>query len=274
MPGTCKQIKDQPASDRILDGKTFWQNLALFDLPPLGSHEDPRQICVIGNGETAASILVELISRLNPEDNQIFLVNKQGMIFSRGENYFENSVYTYQDTVVIWKELTEEHRREIVKHTDRGVFSLSSLSKINHARNVLMVKGEVDGLVLSNSSEVNVHVSYAGIKQEIPASYVIMAIGFDSWWFQMLLDRDVSKKLLGASLDKQQQNKIISNVADDLSLPWEDKSITEFPKLHAPMLAGVAQGPGFPNLSCLGTLADRILQPYVSLSATHSAAYP
>jgi len=25
------------------------------------------------------------------------------------------------------------------------------------------------------------------------------------------------------------------------------------------MLAGIAQGPGFPNLSCLGLLADRIL---------------
>ena len=33
------------------------------------------------------------------------------------------------------------------------------------------------------------------------------------------------------------------------------------PALHLPMLAGLAQGPGFPNLSSLGLLADRILQP-------------
>jgi mycobactin lysine-N-oxygenase len=33
------------------------------------------------------------------------------------------------------------------------------------------------------------------------------------------------------------------------------------PALHLPVLAGPAQGPGFPNLSCLGLLADRILQP-------------
>jgi len=32
--------------------------------------------------------------------------------------------------------------------------------------------------------------------------------------------------------------------------------------LHLPMLAGIAQGPGFPNLSCLGLLADRILASY------------
>ena len=33
------------------------------------------------------------------------------------------------------------------------------------------------------------------------------------------------------------------------------------PALHLPVLAGLAQGPGFPSLSCLGLLADRVLQP-------------
>jgi mycobactin lysine-N-oxygenase len=43
-----------------------------------------------------------------------------------------------------------------------------------------------------------------------------------------------------------------------------DLSVTGFaPRLHLPMLAGIAQGPGFPNLSCLGLLADRILTPYM-----------
>jgi mycobactin lysine-N-oxygenase len=35
------------------------------------------------------------------------------------------------------------------------------------------------------------------------------------------------------------------------------------PALHLPMLASLNQGPGFPNLSCLGRVADRILDPYV-----------
>jgi mycobactin lysine-N-oxygenase len=29
-------------------------------------------------------------------------------------------------------------------------------------------------------------------------------------------------------------------------------------------VAGLAQGPGFPNLSCLGLLSDRILRRYVA----------
>ena len=35
------------------------------------------------------------------------------------------------------------------------------------------------------------------------------------------------------------------------------------PPLHLPVMAGLAQGPGFPNLSCLGLLSDRILRRYV-----------
>jgi mycobactin lysine-N-oxygenase len=31
------------------------------------------------------------------------------------------------------------------------------------------------------------------------------------------------------------------------------------PKLFLPTLAGLNQGPGFPNLSCLGLLSDRAL---------------
>jgi mycobactin lysine-N-oxygenase len=31
------------------------------------------------------------------------------------------------------------------------------------------------------------------------------------------------------------------------------------PKLFLPGLAGLTQGPGFPNLSCLGRLSDRVL---------------
>ncbi len=44
-----------------------------------------------------------------------------------------------------------------------------------------------------------------------------------------------------------------------------DLSVTGLqPKLHLPTLAGLTQGPGFPNLSCLGLLADRILGVYTS----------
>ena len=33
----------------------------------------------------------------------------------------------------------------------------------------------------------------------------------------------------------------------------------------SPVMAGLAQGPGFPNLSCLGLLSDRILRRHVAV---------
>ena len=39
-----------------------------------------------------------------------------------------------------------------------------------------------------------------------------------------------------------------------------DLAVTDVtPKLFLPGLSGLTQGPGFPNLSCLGLLSDRIL---------------
>jgi mycobactin lysine-N-oxygenase len=44
-------------------------------------------------------------------------------------------------------------------------------------------------------------------------------------------------------------------------------SVTGLPaKLHLPILSALAQGPGFPNLSCLGLLSERILTPYIEKS--------
>ena len=39
-----------------------------------------------------------------------------------------------------------------------------------------------------------------------------------------------------------------------------DLAVTDVaPKLFLPSLSGLTQGPGFPNLSCLGLLSDRVL---------------
>ncbi len=85
--------------------------------------------------------------------------------------------------------------------------------------------------------------------------YLVVARGFDAFWFRNLLDEDTH---IGMAAVTQSFNAraIEHAIAEDLSL----EGFT--PKLHLPMLAGLAQGPGFPNLSCLGLLADRILASY------------
>jgi mycobactin lysine-N-oxygenase len=85
--------------------------------------------------------------------------------------------------------------------------------------------------------------------------YVVVARGFDALWFRKLLDEDTYTRM--AAVTQSFDARAIEHaIAVDLSL--EDFT----PKLHLPMLAGLAQGPGFPNLSCLGLLSDRILASY------------
>jgi mycobactin lysine-N-oxygenase len=43
-----------------------------------------------------------------------------------------------------------------------------------------------------------------------------------------------------------------------------DLSVNDLtPKLFLPNLSGLTQGPGFPNLSCLGLLSDRVLGSWI-----------
>ena len=54
------------------------------------------------------------------------------------------------------------------------------------------------------------------------------------------------------------------HVPQPLAIAQLDLSVAGLrPPLHLPLAAGLAQGPGFPNLSCLGLLSDRILRTYV-----------
>jgi mycobactin lysine-N-oxygenase len=82
---------------------------------------------------------------------------------------------------------------------------------------------------------------------------VVVEIGFETRWFERLLGgearRRLSDALAGADLERRIQL--------DLSVAGLR------PPVHLPLAAGLAQGPGFPNLSCLGLLSDRILRTYV-----------
>jgi mycobactin lysine-N-oxygenase len=86
---------------------------------------------------------------------------------------------------------------------------------------------------------------------------VVVARGFDGHWFERLLGGDVRARLNAARAGDELERRIDANLA----------VAGLEPPLHLPMLAGLAQGPGFPNLSCLGLLSDRILHRYVPRSA-------
>jgi len=246
-PGPAKRLPGQPSKHPLIsDGVDFWTRLDEFE----DLNHDDEPIGVVGSGESAASA-VQALARVMKHPVPIMIVNRQGAVFSRGEGYFENRLYTEPDN---WASLPLVERRDIIRRTDRGVFSQQAMVELNQLRNLQHHRLTVKSLTidpLENRPVLNGEF-------EIPLQRAIVAIGFDPWWFTGLLQDKNLKAMLS---NEKGRDDLLENIQHDLTFLHAQVPV---PKLHVPMLAGVAQGPGFPNLSCLGHLADRVLDGYVT----------
>ncbi len=240
-PGNPILIPDQPQEHpRVFNGKSFWKYLKTFE----GLKEG--EVAVVGSGETAASIVVALLQRVGKYVT-IWVLNRQGAIFSRGESFDENKKFTNPSD---WEEMNTTERREFIGRTDRGVFSLQSKRIIDQAWNVRHRKRDVTRFVGIDDERVVIKWRRGREEEPIAFDYLIVATAFDALWFRYLMAEPWQSML-------SDKRKVERRIQMDLSVTGVK------PKLHLPMLAGPKQGHGFPNLSCLGHLSDRILMPYV-----------
>jgi mycobactin lysine-N-oxygenase len=236
VPG---QPSDHP---RVLDGRSYW--LAAHEL----NHERALNVCVVGSGETAASVVIDLVKRCHKRST-IDVLTARGVLYSRGESYDENRFYSDPGE---WPRLAEAHRREFLQRTDRGVFSLQAEAALNQARGLRTLAGRAAGIE-AREHDVVVTIAYGDELERVAYDAVVVAIGFDGRWFEALLGEDAGGRYRDA-LGGGELERVI-----DVDLSVAGLA----PPLHLPVMAGLAQGPGFPNLSCLGLLSDRILRRYV-----------
>jgi mycobactin lysine-N-oxygenase len=241
VPG---QPRDHP---RVLDGRTYW--LAAREL----HRGRALNACVIGSGETAASVVIDLVKRCHKR-SAIDVLTARGVLYSRGESYEENRFYS---DPADWPRLAEAHRREFLQRTDRGVFSLQAEAALNQARGFRTLAGRAVA-VDAREHDVIVTIAYGEERERVAYDAVVVAIGFDGHWFEALLGADAGARYRDA-LGGGELERVIDA---DLSVAGLA------PPLHLPVVAGLAQGPGFPNLSCLGLLSDRVLRRYVAVKDT------
>jgi mycobactin lysine-N-oxygenase len=207
-------------------------------------------VCVIGSGETAASIVISLLKKAHRRST-VDVLTSRGVLYSRGESYDENRFYS---DPADWPRLAESHRREFLERTDRGVFSLQAEAILNHSRGFRTLAGRA-AAIEAGERQVVLTIEYSDERERIAYDLVVVAIGFDARWFEALLGDEARRRLGNAFAGADLERRI-----------GVDLSLTDFsPPLHLPVLSGLAQGPGFPNLSCLGLLSDRILRRYVPL---------
>ena len=106
---------------RVFDGRSYW--LAERTLATEVAHS----VCVIGNGETAASVVISLLAKSHKRST-VDVVTSRGFLYSRGESYAENRFFSDPGD---WPHLAEAHRREFLERTDRGVFSAQAEAILN-----------------------------------------------------------------------------------------------------------------------------------------------
>jgi mycobactin lysine-N-oxygenase len=229
---------------RVLDGRTFWLR------SQMAAPKVAQSVCVIGGGETAASVVIGLL-KMAHKRSSVDVLTSRGVLYSRGESYEENRLFSDPGD---WPRLAEAHRREFLDRTDRGVFSQQAEATLNASPGFRTLAGRAVHIA-AGDRQVVVTIQYGPERERVVYDLVVVAIGFRARWFEDLLGPQARARL-AAALDGTELDRRIDV---DLSVTGLD------PPLHLPVLAGLAQGPGFPNLSCLGLLSDRVLRRYVPL---------
>jgi mycobactin lysine-N-oxygenase len=240
-----------PGNPRMLSIAQFWDRAAGHD------RISAERVAVIGGGEAAASMLNELFRH---RVSTITVISPQVTLFTRGEGFFENSLFSDPSD---WTALTLDERRDALARTDRGVFSanvqeaLLADDRIHHLRgrvaHAVGWDGQIRLTLSTNRGSENLETVHG-------FDLVIDGSGADPLWFTTLFSQDALDLLelgLGGPLTADRLQEAIAY----------DLAVTDVvPKLFLPNLAGLTQGPGFPNLSCLGLLSDRVLGSMTSPS--------
>ena len=261
----------------VLDGASLWTELATLGEPG-ASGRPPATVAVVGSGETAAAVAVALTTRL--PGARIEIVTSDGVLHTRGESHTENALYSDPTG---WLLLPERARQVFLRGTDRGVFSTAAQQTLDGADQVHTVLGRVTRLHAGppgGDDGVTLHLHDGSDDPPTAVVYalVVVCVGVaPPWWGRPRPDGSTTPALqpprAGAVEQAGQRGSPRSRTALRRGVERAigvDLTVTGLDApLHLPMLAGLAQGPGFPNLSCLGLLADRVLRPYVAPHQRH-----
>lgn len=233
-----------PGNPRVLSIAQFWHRAGQQD------RINAERVAVIGGGETAAAMLNELFRH---RVSTITVISPQVTLFTRGESFFENALFSDPSD---WTALTVDERRDAIARTDRGVFSSNVQDALLADDRIRHLRGRVAHAV-GRDEQIRLTLSTNRGSENLETVHgfdlVIDGSGADPLWFTSLFSQDALDLLelgLGGPLTG---DRVQEAVGHDLAV------VDVAPKLFLPNLAGLNQGPGFPNLSCLGLLSDRVL---------------
>ena len=161
---------------RVFDGRSYWLHEKAL------SQQVAQSVCVVGSGETAASVVISLLKNA-PERSTVDVLTSRGVLYSRGESYDENRFYSDPGD---WPQLAEAHRRQFLERTDRGVFSQQAEAILNKSRGYRTLAGRAVRID-AGERQVIVTIEYGDERERVAYDLVVVAIGFQARWFERLL---------------------------------------------------------------------------------------
>ncbi|TIO80820.1 MAG: hydroxylase [Mesorhizobium sp.] len=256
-PGPANKLFDRVKDPRVFTGEDFWSR---FRGVRKILRSGPKRIVVIGGGGTAAAIAAWFV-RTGMKGHEIALLTDQPTLFTRTTNFFENRLF---DDETIWKSLSAVDRRNFTDRLNRGVVWENVTELLADAEQLSLVPGRATGIEHGNHRQgaprPDLMVKYTNHlgNHEAQADLVVDATGFNPWWFERLLPKELRNHIINGDVEsqKEQRKQLQQDMRPDLSL-----ELPVEPRIHAPMLSQVV-GPGFVSLMVLGAMADRILNHY------------
>jgi mycobactin lysine-N-oxygenase len=238
-PGVPFGIKGAKGSSRVFSSDTFWlkQNLERFTSLRGG------KVAVIGGGPGAAAVLIKLLEITSGKVE----IHSYGKLTVRSKEFDRYlSAPLHHDWYVLTTAERERIARELGGVTEAEMMQIDRSKRVtNFPRWIHEVREEKRSISLVDGRR-----GY---------SHVVVATGFKRHWFVKLF---AEKKVFGVQgRELEKVAKLENNIAMDLSI----KGVQ--PRVHVPLLAGRAHGPGLPTLNCLGLLSDAILRSYVTPAA-------
>lgn len=274
-PGKSKMPKGYDKEMKnCYDIKDFWENFnnkAFEKYFEANTFKEKFRFAILGTGENSATICKALLDLKAKYPNlDIDIYAPTGLIFSRGEGFWENNVYTNPEKYD-WESLSVDIRKALINRTDRGVFSVKMIEMLNSLAftQLNLIAANVEKIVNLPNGQVSVYFQMNGKCETIEYDMIISSIGNSIAEFFVELLSQTAKQYI--------KDKIHINDISDVNLEiMMDHSLAVSglePFLHIPALSMLIQGPGFGNLSCLGTLADRVVKKYLSFIKTPEFKY-
>jgi mycobactin lysine-N-oxygenase len=250
-PGPAKSKLVRVSDSRIFDGVNFWRKPSAIQALANAAPNVP--IAIVGSGGTAAAIAGWLVRA--QVTNQVVILGRQPALYARADSFFENRTFS---SPAIWESLSDSDRIAFTERLTRGAVWSNVLHELSRASNLNYLPGTTKIIRHEPESDPNgaLLVEFttsrdATVRSQI-ACVVVDATGFDPVWFSSLFEDglraqlEIEEDVLRVGLD--------SNLRLDLTV---GRSV------HAPMLSQVVS-PAYTSLMALGSMADAVLEPYVT----------